>query len=223
MKLQFLVRGLLLIAVIAVIAWLLGDLLDKAWIDAHIRGHGLNGQMVFIALGTLFIAAGLSRQFVAILAGYGFDFLYGLLLVELASMLGCILAFYYARWFGARMVARHYPDKIKKVDDFIEQDPFTKTLLIRLLPVGSNLLVNMAAGISKIPLLPFLAGSALGYLPQNIVFALVGSGINVDPALRFTLGAALFIISGLLGMVLLRKQRNKKVLNDLVKDEDLLS
>lgn len=223
MKLQFLLRGLLLIAVIAIIAWLLGDLLDKTWIDTHIRGHGLNGQLFFLALSTVFIAAGLSRQFVAILAGYGFDFLYGLVLVELASMLGCILAFYYARWFGTNMVAHQYPDKIRKVDDFIEQDPFTKTLLIRLLPVGSNLLVNLAAGISKISLLPFLAGSALGYLPQNIVFTLVGSGINVDPALRFTLGAALFIVSGLLGMVLLRRQRSKKALNELVEDEELFS
>ena len=219
MKLHFLVRGLLLIAIIAAVAWVLGDMLDKAWIDAHIRNHGINGELLFLALGTLFIAVGLSRQFVAILAGYGFGFLQGLLLVELASILGCIIAFYYARWFSADMIATHYPDKIRRIDDFIERNPFTKTLMIRLFPVGSNLLVNLAAGISRIPVMPFLLGSAIGYLPQNIVFALVGSGINVDPSLRMGLGALLFIVSGLLGMYLLRRHRNEKLVGSLVKEE----
>ncbi|WP_457673935.1 TVP38/TMEM64 family protein [Thiolapillus sp.] len=219
MKLHFLVRGLLLIAIIAAVAWVLGDMLDKAWIDAHIRNHGINGELLFLALGTLFIAVGLSRQFVAILAGYGFGFLQGLLLVELASILGCIIAFYYARWFSADMIATHYPDKIRRIDDFIERNPFTKTLMIRLFPVGSNLLVNLAAGISRIPVMPFLLGSAIGYLPQNIVFALVGSGINVDPSLRMGLGALLFIVSGLLGMYLLRRHRNEKLVSSLVEEE----
>ncbi len=218
-KLHFLVRGLLLIAIIAAVAWVLGDMLDKAWIDAHIRNHGINGELLFLALGTLFIAVGLSRQFVAILAGYGFGFLQGLLLVELASILGCIIAFYYARWFSADMIATHYPDKIRRIDDFIERNPFTKTLMIRLFPVGSNLLVNLAAGISRIPVMPFLLGSAIGYLPQNIVFALVGSGINVDPSLRMGLGALLFIVSGLLGMYLLRRHRNEKLVGSLVEEE----
>ncbi len=208
MKLHFLAKGLTLIAIIAAIAWLLGDLLDRHWIDSHIRGHGVNGQLLFLALGTAFIAAGLSRQFIAILAGYGFGFSYGLLLVELASILGCIIAFYYARWFGSKLFNTHFPEKIRKIDDFIEQAPFTKTLIVRLLPVGSNLLTNLAAGISRMPLLPFLLGSALGYLPQNIVFSLVGSGIQVDPALRIGIGTALFILSGILGMVLLRRQKN---------------
>ncbi len=223
MKLHFLVRGLLLIAVIAGVAWMLGDMLDKRWIDAHIRNHGINGELLFLALGTLFMAVGLSRQFVAILAGYGFGFFHGLLLVEIASILGCIMAFYYARWFSADMIAAHYPDKIRRIDDFIERNPFTKTLMIRLFPVGSNLLVNLAAGISRIPVMPFLLGSAIGYLPQNVVFALVGSGISVDPTLRMGLGALLFIISGLLGMYLLRRHRNEKLVSSLVEEESVVS
>ncbi len=219
MKPRFLVRGLLLIAVIAGAAWMLGDLLDRRWMDVHIRNHGINGELLFLALGSLFMAVGLSRQFVAILAGYGFGFLHGLLLVEIASILGCIMAFYYARWFSADMIAAHYPDKIRRIDDFIERNPFTKTLMIRLFPVGSNLVVNLAAGISRIPVTPFLLGSAIGYLPQNIVFALVGSGISVDPTLRMGLAALLFIVSGLLGMYLLRRHRNEKLVSSLVEEE----
>ncbi|WP_144375314.1 TVP38/TMEM64 family protein [Thiolapillus brandeum] len=222
-KLHFLARGLLLIAGILVLAWLLGDMLGKDWIDANIRNHGLRGQVLFLALSSLFVAVGLSRQFVAILAGYGFGFAYGVLLVEIASIMGCLVAFYYARWFSADMIAAHYPDKIRRIDDFIERSPFTKTLMIRLFPVGSNLVVNLAAGISRIPVLPFLMGSAIGYLPQNIVFALVGSGISVDPVLRMGLGALLFVISGLLGMYLLQRYRNEKIVVSLADEEEAVS
>jgi uncharacterized membrane protein YdjX (TVP38/TMEM64 family) len=223
MKLHFLARGLLLIAAILGVAWFLGDMLGKEWVDANIRNHGVQGQLLFLALGGLFIAVGLSRQFMAILAGYGFGFTYGLLLVELASILGCLIAFYSARWCSASLIAERFPDKIRKIDEFIERNPFTKTLMIRLFPVGSNLLVNLAAGISRIPVLPFLLGSAIGYLPQNIVFALVGSGISVDPILRIGLGALLFVVSGLLGMYLLKRYRNEKIVHELIDEEEAVS
>jgi uncharacterized membrane protein YdjX (TVP38/TMEM64 family) len=66
------------------------------------------------------------------------------------------------------------------------------TVLIRLLPVGSNLLTNLAAGISSIRSKHFFSGTLLGYLPQTLVFALVGSGVHIAPALKLALAIGLF-------------------------------
>jgi uncharacterized membrane protein YdjX (TVP38/TMEM64 family) len=79
--------------------------------------------------------------------------------------------------------------------------------LIRLLPVGSNVLTNLVAGVSSVPLLPFLAGSLVGYLPQTVIFVLLGSGIHVQPVWRTVVSVALFVVSGLLGVVLYRRVR----------------
>jgi hypothetical protein len=57
-------------------------------------------------------------------------------------------------------------------------------------------------------------GSLIGYLPQTIVFALVGSGIGVEPIFRISLGASLFIFSGILGIYLFRRYRRGMTFDD---------
>jgi len=107
-----------------------------------------------------------------------------------------------------RLVARHFANKVRRVDAFLNHNPFAMTLLIRFLPVGSNLTTNLAVGLSSVRPTPFLAASALGYVPQTVVFALLGSGIEVDPALRTGLSLVLFTVSALLGLYLYRRHRH---------------
>jgi uncharacterized membrane protein YdjX (TVP38/TMEM64 family) len=111
---------------------------------------------------------------------------------------------------GRDFVVSRFPGRVKNIDDFLRDNPLSMTLLIRLLPLGSNLVTNLAAGVSSVRPVPFFQGSAIGYLPQTLVFALVGSGISVDPELRIAISVILFIISGILGVSLYRKNRHGK-------------
>ncbi len=54
------------------------------------------------------------------------------------------------------------------------------------------------------PVAPFLAATLIGYVPQTIVFALAGSGVHVDHTSQVALGALLFLVSAVLGFVLLK-------------------
>jgi uncharacterized membrane protein YdjX (TVP38/TMEM64 family) len=189
----------------------LGDILDERWIDQEVRGKGLAGELLFLGVGGLATAVGFPRQVIAFMGGYAFGFLYGTGLGLLAALLGCIAAFFYARLFGRSLLAERLSGRIRQVDSFVSGYPFSMTLLIRLLPVGSNALTNLAAGISSVASLPFLLGSAIGYIPQTAVFALVGSGINVDPAWRIGIGVLLFVVSGVLGVYLYRRLRHGRV------------
>jgi uncharacterized membrane protein YdjX (TVP38/TMEM64 family) len=84
---------------------------------------------------------------------------------------------------------------------------------LRLLPVGSNLATNLAAGVSGVRALPFIAGSGLGFIPQTVIFALLGSGIHLDPGLRISTGIVLFLFSGMLGVTLFRRYRESLALD----------
>ena len=190
----------------------LADALDQKWIDATVRGQGLRGEALFVAAGALFIALGLPRQVVAFLAGYAFGLAPGSALALLAAVGGCIAAFTYARLLGRDLVAARFPARVRRIDDFLAENPLTMTLLIRFLPLGSNFLTNLAAGVSRVPPGPFFAGSALGYVPQTVVFALIGSGVAVDLVFRVGLGAALFAASGALGVYLYRRYHGAKTL-----------
>jgi uncharacterized membrane protein YdjX (TVP38/TMEM64 family) len=73
----------------------------------------------------------------------------------------------------------------------LTRHPFTATLTLRLLPVGSNLIVNVAAGLAGLPVAPFMAATAFGYLPQTATFALLGSGVEVGRPAQLALGLTL--------------------------------
>lgn len=190
----------------------LEHLFEREWIDAHVRGHGLPGYELFLLAGALITAVGLPRQAVAFFGGYAFGFAQGTLLGTLATLGGCLLSFYYARLFARSLVQRLFPNRLARFDAFVRDRPFTMTLLVRLLPVGNNLVTNLVAGVSRIPRLAFFAGSFVGYLPQNLVFALAGSGLTVAPVWRIGLSLVLFIVSGLLGVHLYRRMSRGRCL-----------
>lgn len=213
MTLRILLKGLLLIASLALLGWLvnafqLSDVLSEQWIDTQVRGQGFRGELIFLGMAALTTAVGFPRQVVAFLGGYAFGFVLGTLLAVAGTLAGSLMAFFYARWFGRSLVLHRFPGRIRKLDDFLSGHPFTMALIIRLLPVGSNLGTNLVAGVCSVAALPFLAGSGVGYLPQTLVFALAGSGIHVDPGLRLTLAAVLFVASSLLGVWIYHRHRH---------------
>jgi len=209
---RVLLKGLLMLASLALLGFLashfkFSEMLSQHWIDNEVRGKGWLGYLLFLAVGALATGLSFPRQVVAFLGGYAFGFVPGTALSVLATLIGCKLDFYYARWLGRGFVQRKFPHRLRKLDAFLHLHPFTMTLVVRLLPVGHNTSTNLLAGVSSVRALPFFAGSALGYLPQNLVFALAGRGVNLDPSVRLTLAALLFLGSSLLGIKLYQRHR----------------
>lgn len=209
-------RGLLLIVLLVLVAGLLGDVLDRHWIDAHVRGQGAAGQLVFVAATCLLMCFGLSRQLVAFLAGYGFGFMPGLLLSMTAVTGACVLTFAVARRLLRAALLRHYSARIRRVDRFIHVHTFAVTLLFRLLPLGSNWMVNIAAGASDVRSLPFFLGSMLGYIPQMLVFTLVGSGTRLGQFWEVAIAMALLCAAAALGYWLYDRYRRQGLLSEPV-------
>lgn len=215
MSARVILKGLALILSLALLGYLfktsdLGSSLNEAWIDARVRGHGLNGALLFLLMGGLFTAVGLPRQIVAFLGGYAFNVGLGTLLGALATLLGCMLSFGYARFFGQGLLSVRLGARARRFDRFIRTHPVTMSLLVRLLPVGNNLLTNLVAGVSSIRPVSFFSGSLIGYLPQTLVFALVGSGVHIAPLLKLSLATALFVASAALGAWLYRRFRRSQ-------------
>ncbi|MEW6414426.1 MAG: VTT domain-containing protein [Pseudomonadota bacterium] len=223
MKARVILKGLALILSLALLGYLfnasdLGSSVNEAWIDARVRGHGVNGALLFLLMGGLFTAIGLPRQIIAFLGGYAFHLTLGTLLGALAALIGCMLAFAYARFFGKGILRARLGERVARFDRFVHDHPISMTVLIRLLPVGSNLLTNLAAGISSIRGRHFFVGTFVGYLPQTLVFALVGSGAHIAPVEKLVVAIALFLVSMGLGLYLYRR-RGAAVLDETLEKE----
>ena len=110
-----------------------------------------------------------------------------------------------ARYCGRSFVERRYGDKAAAFNRYAVQRPFILAILIRLFPSGNNLVFSLLAGVSRIPAWPFFLGSCLGYIPQNLLFAMIGSGMRVDEGWRIGLSALLFAASCALGWWLYKR------------------
>ncbi len=179
-------------------------------LDARVAAAGENGPLGFVALGALACAAGVPRQVVAYAGGLALGFWPGAMLALLAETLGCAADFYWARLGARGWVVRWLHGqgggRLDRLDRFLCARAFTATLTLRLLPVGSNLVLNLLAGVSGVAAGPFLLASLLGYVPQTAVFALLGSGVRVSGWVTVALGTAGFAASTLLGLLLLRRR-----------------
>ncbi len=196
----------------------MGGVPGTGWVDATIRGDGLRGEILFVALGAAVTALGAPRQTIAFLGGYAYGAALGGGLALLAQLLGGAAAYGFARllgrdWAARRMEGRFGP-RLRPVRDALVAAPFGATLALRLLPIGNNLALNLLAGMLALRALPFLAATALGYLPQTVVFALLGKGIRVEGAWQLALAGALLVVSVLIGLWLLRRSRAALALTD---------
>lgn len=225
MKLRTLAPGLVLLGTLAVAGYALesgalSGFLTQDWVDREVRDRGLSGELLFLAVGGIATAVAVPRHLVSFLGGYAFGVGGGTLLALLATELGCILTFFYARLVGRPLVAQRFGARVRRIDDFLSANPLSMTLLIRLLPVGNNFATSLAAGVARVPAVPFLAGSLVGYSPQTLVFALAGSGIEAGAGVRVGIAVLLFVVSGAIGAWLYRKYRHGKTLGGEV-DEAL--
>jgi len=213
MKPRVLFSGLALLATLIAVGFVVesgapGDLLSEAWIDREVRGKGTAGDLLYLCVAGIATALALPRHVVSFLGGYAFGVVHGTLIALAGTGIGCVLTFFYARVVGRPLVSARLGARVQRVDDFLAAHPFWMTVLIRLLPVGNNFATNLAAGVSRVPANPFFLGSLLGYLPQTLVFALAGSGVDLGAAWRIGIAIALFLASGVVGTWLYRRYRH---------------
>ncbi len=214
------VKGGVLFATLIVVGGLLRyadavGLFDASFLNAYVKDKGALGICIFLGLGIVFSAIGLPRQLMSVAAGYAFGVVSGTLIMGVALVGGGLISFYYMRFFARDVLRRRFEAKIAVIERFWLQKTFLLTICWRLLPLGNNTLTNMLAGTSKVRALPFFSASFVGYIPQNLIFTLLGSGIGFDDTQKFLYSGLLFLMSVSLGVFVyhsLRKQGEELVL-----------
>ena len=188
-----------------------GLVLRESGLGAWVKEAGAHGPGVFVLAGAALCAVGMPRQVVAYAGGLAFGGVGGTALALLAEAAGCAASYGWARAAARPTVdgflRRRAGGRIDRVRARLLRQPFTATLTVRLLPVGNSVLLSVLAGAAALPFWPFLLASAIGFLPQTVVFALLGNGVEVGGTAQLILGVALFVLSIAGGMALMRRQR----------------
>lgn len=199
--------------IIFVRAFDLQSVFNPAWADSHLDfsagATAWRSALLYIILVAALSPVGIPRQALSALGGYAFGAAFGALFASIGLVFGCAAGFFYSRFMAAASLRPRFGPRAQKLEAFLARAPFSMTLAVRFFPMGNNALFTLAAGLTRIPAPAFLAGSAIGYLPQTIIFALLGSGIRIDPFWRTSISAVLFVCSTCMGFWLYKKYRGE--------------
>ena len=67
--------------------------------------------------------------------------------------------------------------RINRIMTTLSRHTFSTLLVLRLTPVFPLSVVNVAAGLAKVELTPFVAASLIGSAPSNFIYAALGAGL----------------------------------------------
>ncbi len=159
-----------------------GFLGDLESLRASLTSTGFWAPAAFFAIATVSIFVGAPRLPYCMLGGVLFGFVQGLLLSQVATLLGAYGPYLFARHSTGEFISR----RLKRIDRFalyFDDPSVLNVFWIRQIPVWGAF-TNLCLGSLGVSHGTFIVGSFLGFLPQAMLFTLIGSGLVEESLLR---------------------------------------
>ena len=157
---------------------------------------------IFILGSVIYTALGGPRQVLALSCGVLFGGLNGALIGTLLTGLGALVTMLAVRRLSLVWVRKRYERKIALIKAVLAEDTWIWVCVIRLMPVGSNLVTNIAAALADLRLRSVFLGSLPGYLPQMMIFSFAGAGFALHDGSKLWISLGLLVFSTALGLYL---------------------
>lgn len=139
----------------------------------------LQSALLFMALYVGVVAMSLPGAAVMTLAGGAlFGFVRGVLLVSISATVGATLAMLLARFVARDWVRRRFPAAVATVDRGMAKGGDFYHLSLRLAPVFPFFLINLAMGLTLVPVLRYAAVTMAGALPGTLAFVAAGTALS---------------------------------------------
>lgn len=180
---------------------------NRSAIEETVRGAGLAGPLVFLALYVALTLLMFPGSVVTAAAGVLFGPALGTLLAVLGATLGSTGAFLLAKRLGRQQVERIAGRRVNRLDAWLERRGFLAVLYVRLIPVIPFNALNYAAGVTGLSLRDFVAGTALGIVPGTFAFAALGGSFEDPTSPVFLTAVGLLVLLAVGGPLLNRVVR----------------
>ncbi|MDP2244246.1 FAD-dependent oxidoreductase [Pseudomonas sp.] len=139
-----------------------------------------------------------------LLGGALFGLLEGFVLVSFASTMGASLAMLSSRFLLRDWVRLRFGQRLAGIDAGVEREGAFYLFALRLVPVFPFFLINLAMGLTRLPLRTYWWVSQLGMLPGTLVYVNAGRELGQLDSLAGILSPGLlgaFILLGLFPLI----------------------
>ena len=152
---------------------------NHAALTTWVASHPITAPVLYMLLYAVAVLLSLPESAVLTVAGgLLFGTAFGGILAVLGSSVGAIALFLAIRYHLADAIAGRRGRFLDAVRLGLRRDGFSYLLAIRLVPAFPFWLVNLAATLSGMRLLPYAAATAIGIMPATFVFASIGAGVG---------------------------------------------
>jgi len=110
-------------------------------------------------------------------AGAIFGSILGTVYANIAATIGATLAFLVTRYLLRDAVLNKFGSKLEGINKELETRGFNYLLFLRLVPLFPFFLINLAAGMTRLPLRTFFFGTMLGIIPGGFVYVNAGASL----------------------------------------------
>ena len=110
-------------------------------------------------------------------AGAIFGSIMGTVYANIAATSGATLAFLVTRYLLRDVVLNKFGGKLEGMNRELETRGFNYLLFLRLVPVFPFFLINLAAGLTRLPLRTFFIATMLGIIPGGFVYVNAGASL----------------------------------------------
>ena len=140
--------------------------------------HRLLVVTAFIAIYVLQTALSLpGAAILSLAAGAIFGTLAGTVYAIIAATCGATLAFVVTRYLLRDLVLSRFGGRLEGINRELELRGFNYLLFLRLVPIFPFFLINLAAGLTRLPLRTFVAGTLIGIIPGGFVYVNAGASL----------------------------------------------
>jgi uncharacterized membrane protein YdjX (TVP38/TMEM64 family) len=128
--------------------------------------------LAYVAVASLSLPGAAATS---VLYGWLFGFWPALVLVSFASTAGATIAFLLSRHLIGDVIQARYGERLARLNAAIERDGAFYLFTLRLIPQVPFFLINVAMGLTRLPMRTFWWVSQVGMLPGTIVYCLAGA------------------------------------------------
>jgi uncharacterized membrane protein YdjX (TVP38/TMEM64 family) len=200
---------LLFITILLLLMWLSRNFFNVKPHDIRdwIVSFGIWAPIVFVVVYTIRPLILFPASILSLAAGLAFGAFEGFTYILIGALGGATVAYYTARFLGAKLLKRPSPRMIK-IREKMEENGFVYVLLLRLVPFLNFDLISYLAGMGKVRYIPFIFATAIGILPGTFGYVFLGSSLVGEDRTNVYIAIGFFLMMIIVPLIFKKKMKD---------------
>lgn len=149
------------------------------WLHQQVNEYYWRSVAIYIAAFIIVVISCLpGTALMNIIGGFLFGIVSGVIYIVTAATISATLFLYLVRYIIGSFIQERYKERLTHFNRKIKESGWLYLLVVRCIPVIPFFMVNLFAGLTKMPVRTYMWTTFIGVIPSAIIFAYAGQHLN---------------------------------------------